>query len=393
MEPVTQSGKKVGERDAFKYSVFWAASTLISDAISGLRPEAFREDAGGAVTNLALPPWIKKPHAELRPSLVRKQIQLSALVRGNGYAQLIKTPNDTIVGMAPVHPDFVHCEWVPNMIGFQRRYRISGGPWLTNADIFHLQGPTMPGCATGMSIIAQAREAIGLGLTLEEFGARYFSQGSLAKTVIVVPGQTMKDDQAKQTVRNYERFHRGPGNWHRPALLNGPIGTDIRNISIPPEDAQFLQTREFQAMDVARWFRVPPHRVGIVSAQTSWGSGLAEANTAMVQDTYGPWITAWEELYTAYLPGGDGSGVQVRLNKSELLRGTFGEAAITWNALVMAGVATPNEARKALGLPRIDGGDTLKAGQSLTPGTPPGQNTNQGGAPAANPKGGTPNAA
>jgi len=362
----TASGKRVDEDVAFKYSVFWSGVTLIADAVASLTPEAFVESEDGKIDVRPLPQWIRKPHPELRPSLVRNQLQTSVLCHGNGYAQLLRrSSDDVIIGMVPLDTKTVHCEWVPKMEGVSRRYQINAGPWLGPREIFHLQGPTKPGKPTGMSVINAASESISLGLTLEEFGARYFSQGSFSKTVLVLPGKILDDNQVKQTIRNYERAHRGPTNWHRPSVLSGPQGTDLKTISIPPEDAQFLESREFQALDVARWLRVPPHKVGVISKETSWGSGLAEQNTSLVQSTYAPWIQRWEETYTAYSPGGDGLGLFIRLNKSELLRGTFAEAAETWTNLVKEGVATPNEARKNLGLPRIEGGDKLREGQTL----------------------------
>jgi HK97 family phage portal protein len=254
-------------------------------------------------------------------------------------------------------PARVECEWDVNRPGY-RRYRIDGGPWITSQEVFHVMGPSLPGEPVGLSVIRHAREAIGLGLTLEEFGARYFAQGSMAKVVIKVPNKQLGTEQAREIVNQYERFHRGPGNWHRPAILSG--GGEIQSISIPPEDAQFLESREFQALDITRWFRVPPHRVSIMTKQSSWGSGLAEENTAMVQHTFRPWIMRFEAAFTAYAPGGEDSGMRIRLNDASLLRGTFKEQVDAWSKAVVGLIATPNEARKALGLDPIEGGDELQ---------------------------------
>lgn len=372
--PSTASGKSIDEKEALKYGVVWASATLIADAVSYLTPEAFVIDpTTSQVSKSPLPRWIESPHPELRRGEVWNQLLLSALLWGNGYGLLIRRDSDgVIVGMLVLKPNDVTCEWDPNKKGY-RRYKVAGSnKWLSSGDILHIMGPAMPGCATGMSVIAQAREAIGLGMTLEEFGARYFSQGSMAKVVIKVPGKQLTEQQARDLVQTYERFHRGRGNWHRPAVLSGPAGTDIENISIPPEDAQFLQSREFQAIDVARWFRVPPHRVGIISKQSSWGSGLAEENTAMVQHTFRPWIRRLEDVFTQYSPGGEDRGLRIRLNDAELLRGTFKDQVEAWAAAVSGQIAVPNEARKALGLDPIEGGDQL-----VKPAAPPQQNGGQ----------------
>jgi HK97 family phage portal protein len=365
----TNSGKRVSEESALKHSVVWAAATLIADAVSMLPPESVREDpVTGRITPVALPGWIRSPHPEMRRMDVINQLILSVLLWGNAYALLIRRESDgMIVGMLPLDPRSVTCEWDPDRQGY-RRYKVDNGTWLTSAEIFHLQGPTLPGAAKGLSVIAQAREAIGLGLTLEEFGARYFSQGSAAKVIIKLP-KMYGDEQVKQVMRQYEMAHKGATNWHRPAVATG--GGDIVNVSIPPEDSQFLQSREFQAMDVARWFRVPPHRVGIVSAETSWGSGIAEQNMALHQTCFGPWIRRLEETFTSYAPWGEGRGIIIRLNAAESLRGTFKEQVEAWGAAVTAKIVTQNEARRALGLDPLPGGDTINEPPAPTPPAPP----------------------
>lgn len=352
------SGKTVNELNALKYSAVWACVTLIADAVSSLPPEAIVENPDtGSIVTVPLPQWIRRPHPALRRNEVWNQLLVSLLLWGNGYGLIARRPSDNVpVGLAPLDPMRVQCEWDPDRPGF-RRYRIDGGTWLTSQDVFHVMGPSLPGSATGMSVIRHAREAIGLGLTLEEFGSRYFAQGSMAKVVIKVPNKQLGTEQARDIVNMYERFHRGPGNWHRPAVLSG--GGEIQNISIPPDDAQFLQSREHQAVDITRWFRVPPHRVSIIAKQSSWGSGLAEENTAMVQNTYRPWIMRFESAFTAYVPGGEDSGMRIRLNDASLLRGSFKEQVDAWQKAVVGQIATPNEARNAIGLDPIEGGDKL----------------------------------
>jgi HK97 family phage portal protein len=351
----SNSGAFVNEENAFKFGVVYAAITLIADGVASLPPQAFTLGDDGTRTAQAIPQWIRKPHPEIRRFDVYAQILVSALTWGDGFAQFIRRPSDgVIIGLLPLAPDTVTAEWDPNKPGY-RRYKIeNNGPWLTSADIFHVQGPTLPGEATGMSVIRYAREAIGLGLTLEEYGARYFGQGSQAKIVLEIPSN-IDEVKAKDIVRTFERFHKGKNNWHRPAIVSG--GAKIHQISIPPDDAQFLQSRDFQAVEIARWFRVPPHRVGIVSKSTSWGSGLAEENMAMLQHTYRPWITRLQDALTMYAPGGQDLGTIIELDTSALLQGTFKEASDIWVGLFEKQVATKNETRQKLGLPKVPDGD------------------------------------
>lgn len=351
----TNSGSHVNETNAFKFGVVFAAITLIADGVASLPPRAYTEAEDGTRTAQTVPQWIRKPHPEIRRFDIFSQLIVSALAWGDGYARFIRRPSDgVIVGLMPLDPAEVQTEWDPEKPGY-RRYRVeSRGPWLSTYDIFHIQGPTLPGEATGMSVIRYAREAIGLGLTLEEYGARYFGQGSQAKIVLEIPNN-IDEPKAKDIVRTFERFHRGKNNWHRPAIVSG--GAKLHQISIPPDDAQFLQSREHQAIEIARWFRVPPHRVGIVSASTSWGSGLAEENMAMLQHTYRPWIMRLQDALTMYAPGGQDLGTLIELDTSALLQGTFKELAEVYSGLFEKKLVTKNEARIKLGLPKVDGGD------------------------------------
>lgn len=351
----TNSGNNVNEQGSFKMGVVFAAITLIADGVSSLPPRAYTENADGTRVATEVPQWIRKPHPEIRRAEIFGQLLMSAIAWGDGFALFQRRPSDgVIVGLQVLDPATVTVEWDPAKPGY-RRYRINGaGAWLTTYDVFHLQGPTLPGEAAGMSVIRYAREAIGLGLTLEEYGARYFGQGSQAKIVLELPGN-IDEPKAKEIVRTFERFHKGRNNWHRPAIVSG--GAKLHQVSITPDDAQFLQSRDFQAVEIARWFRVPPHRVGIVNKSTSWGSGLAEENMAMLQHTYRPWITRLQDAFSMYAPGGQTFGTLIELDTSALLQGTFKEQADIWTGLFEKQVVTKNEARQKLGLPKVEGGD------------------------------------
>jgi HK97 family phage portal protein len=219
----TVSGARVSEDTAFKYSVAYSAMTLIADAVSSLPPQAQKKSEDETLEPTRLPDWIRKPHPEQSRFDVWNQIMLSVLAWGNGYARIIRRPSDgVIVALDPLDPDSVTVEWDP-IRPLRRRYKIDhASEWLTSYEILHVQGPTLPGHAAGLSVIAQSREAIGLGLTLEEFGARYFGQGSQAKIVIEMPQKIDTADEAARIVKTFERFHKGRGNWHRPAIVSLP---------------------------------------------------------------------------------------------------------------------------------------------------------------------------
>jgi HK97 family phage portal protein len=361
----TFSGATVDNNSALTLSAVYAAATLIADAVASLPAEALSGDE-----RVELPQWIRSPNRDLRRFDFWNQMMLAVLLTGNAYAQFILRPSDAVpIGLDIIEPHRVHVEWNPRVPG-ERRYKVDNGEWLSRREMFHIQGPTMPGQVKGMSVVTVARESIALGLTLEEFGARYFGQGSQAKVVIEMP-QTANVDfkKAREIVKVFELFHKGRGNWHRPAVMSG--GAKLHNIQISPEDSQFLQSREFQLIEIARWFRVPPHRIGIISKSSSWGSGLAEENTAMVQHTFKPWILRVEEALSAYAPGPEGLGMKIRLVDSGLLRGTAKEQADLYIALYESKLITRDEGRVPLGFAPVGGEDGGFLTDPVPAATPP----------------------
>jgi len=347
--PNTNSGTRVDEESSLKQGVVYAAVTLISDGVASLKPRAYQEDSEGHHQYIPVPTWIQKPHPEIRRYEIFNQLLVSALLWGNGYALIIRRPSDDqIIGLRPLDPVRVRVEWNPDRPGY-RRYQINGSDaWLTSHDIFHLQGPTLPERPGGMSVIQHARESIGLGLTLEEFGARFFGQGAQHRVVIESPNN-LNYEQARNLADNYMHAHSGPSNWHGVSVASG--GSKIQTVTIPPNEAQFLDSRDFQGYEIARWFRVPPHRVGLVSKSTSWGSGLAEENLAMYQNTFRPWITRLEDALTAYTAYGQESGTRIELDTSEMLRGTFKELVTMAVELSSNDILNRTEARALIGYP------------------------------------------
>jgi HK97 family phage portal protein len=125
-------------------------------------------------------------------------------------------------------------------------------------DVMHIPGMRMPGSLKGLSPIAYARETIGLGLSAQRFGAAFFDNGALPSAVIEAPNE-MKQDAVDRFKAMWNDRHAGVGNAHKIGVLTQ--GATLNKVSIAPNDAQFLETRQFQVPDIARIFGVPPHLI------------------------------------------------------------------------------------------------------------------------------------
>ncbi|AVX21572.1 phage portal protein, HK97 family [Carboxydocella sporoproducens DSM 16521] len=159
--------------------------------------------------------------------------------------------------------------------------------------IFHIPGLGFDG-VKGLSPIAMAREAIGLALATEEFGARFFGNGARPGGILEHPG-VVKDPEKLR--KSWEEVYKGLQNSHKIAVLEE--GMKYHEIGIPPEDAQFLEIRQFQLNEICRIFRVPPHLVGDLTRATF--SNIEHQSIEFVVHTIRPWLVRWEQAITKCL--------------------------------------------------------------------------------------------
>jgi len=165
--------------------------------------------------------------------------------------------------------------------------------------IWHIPGLGFDGLV-GYSPIQLAREAIGLSLATEEFGARFFGNGARTSGVLKHPNKLSKpaEDRFRES---WNEMHQGLSNQHRIAILEE--GMEYQQISIPPEDAQFLETRKFQTNEIARFFHIPPHMIGDLDRATF--GNIEQQSLEFVIYTLRPWLVRWEQSAHLKLMGPD----------------------------------------------------------------------------------------
>jgi HK97 family phage portal protein len=182
------------------------------------------------------------------------------------------------------------------------RYRIANPTKGTESvlrpdQILHFQGLSGDG-VWGYSVIRKAREALGLGLATEKFGAAFFGQGASFGGILTHPARL--SDPARENLRkSINDRHQGVERAHNFIILEEGLKYD--RLGIPPEDAQFLETRKFQLNEVARMFGCPPHMIGDVERSTSWGTGIEQQGIGFVTYTMRRWFVRWEQELTRKL--------------------------------------------------------------------------------------------
>lgn len=320
-DPVNvHAGVPVSQESALRLSVVWRCVRLISETLAALPAEAVRA-VGNVRQPVDRPPrWLEMPNPETNWFEFAERIYESLLMDGNAF--ILITGRDATgypAELWTLHPSQVAVRkregrvqfvWEGNTV--LSRY----GPTNPAGDVLHIRLASAGGLR-GLSPIEAARQSIGLGLVTEKFGARFFGKGQQMSGVIQLPAdQPARSREHIELMKDsWEEAHAGSDRAHRPAVLTG--GATWQGITIPPEDAQFLQTRSFQVEDIAsRFFGVPPNFVGLTEKQTSWGTGLQEQSLAFLRFTLLPHLVRFETAFTSLLPRGQFT----RLNQRALLR-------------------------------------------------------------------------
>jgi HK97 family phage portal protein len=230
------------------------------------------------------------------------RVIISLLTDGNAFLFTLRNDRGEVQALYCLHPSYVRI--LDGPLG-DNRYEVADDRGVVQGvydrtEILHVPAFTVPGKTRGLSPIDNAREAIGLGLTAEEFGARFFEQGTTMAGVIEHPGSP-KPDEAILLRNMFRKSHAGVKNSHSVGVLTG--GASFKPITITPEQAQFLETRRFQKAEIALLYRVPAYLVDSQVTST-WGSGVEEQNKFFVDQTLMPWIVRIEQAVSTFLlPG------------------------------------------------------------------------------------------
>lgn len=347
------AGAVVNERTALGLTAFYACVRLIADSIASLPWDAYRKVDGRRVEVDPQPSLLKSPGPDMTRFDWVHMGMVSMLVRGNFYGQILeRDPLGYPTSILPLHPDDVRIERDPET--FRKRIHI-GSTTIPTADLFHVPAFRLPGQDVGLSPVAMARHSLGLGLAAQDYGARWFRDGAAPSSVLETE-QALTDDQVKQVQRSWISSH---GGRRRPAVLSG--GFTWKPITITPEESQFLQTRQHQALEACQLMGVPPHMVAIIDKSTSWGTGIEQQSIGFVTYTLRSWLTRFEAALDTVTPRGQ----FVKFNVDGLLRGDIKSRYDAYRVAIDGGWASPDEVRALEDKAPVPGGAGAKFRQPL----------------------------
>ena len=325
----TTSGKPVNETTAMQTTAVYACVRILSEAIASLPIHVYQYKEGGGKEMVVDHPLYQVLHDEPNPEMTsfvfRETLMSHLLIWGNAYAQIIRDGAGRVLGLYPL---------LPNKMDVQRddrgeiyyvysrssdenpTFKEYGDIVLKKDDVLHIPGLGFDGLI-GYSPIAMAKNAVGMTLACEEYGASFFANGANPGGVLEHPGVLKDPSKVRES---WNAVYRGTNNAHKIAVLEE--GMKYQQIGIPPEEAQFLETRKFQINEIARLYRIPPHMIGDLDKSTF--SNIEQQSLEFVKYTLDPWVIRWEQsLQKALLLPGEKGKYFIRLNVDGLLRGDY----------------------------------------------------------------------
>lgn len=375
--PPTSSGVHVTPLTAMRVTVVYACLRILADSIAQIplhfyeRTDESSSQKRRATTHPLYRLLHDRPNSEQTAFEFRKLMQAWLAARGNAYAWIEFNRNADPIGLWPLHPTTVEPKRRENE---SIVYRVRDAKGKTTEypawRILHLKGLCDDGLL-GLGPIAQARESIGMALAAEQYGARFFGNDARPSIVFQVPGRMAAEDK-KRYIDAWATEY-GRGGQHRPAVLDQ--GMTLNPFGVAPEDAQFLETRQFQVEEIARLFGVPPHMVGAVDKATSWGTGIEQQSIGFVTFTLGPWMTCWEQgLSRALLKESERDKYFFEFMADSLVRGDMKSRYDAYWIGRQMGVWSANDIRDRENANRLPGeiGDIYWQPSNMTPaGTQP----------------------
>ncbi|SDN78533.1 phage portal protein [Acetanaerobacterium elongatum] len=371
----TSAGKPVNEQTAMQMTAVYSCVRILSETVAGLPLHVYKyNDNGGKEKHLTHPIYKllhDEPNPEMTSFAFRETLMSHLLLWGNAYAQIIRNARGEVLALYPLMPNKMTVDRDSNgRLFYVYQRSTEDNPslgkdsqvYLAPSDVLHIPGLGFDGLV-GYSPIAMAKNAVGLAIATEEYGAKFFANGAAPGGVLEHPG-TIKDPQ--RIKESWNAAYQGSTNAHRVAVLEE--GMKYQSIGISPEQAQFLETRKFQINEIARIFRVPPHM--LADLEKSSFSNIEQQSLEFVKYTLDPWVVRWEQsMCRALLSPSEKPKVFIKFNVDGLLRGDYQSRMNGYATARQNGWMSANDIRELENLDRIPaelGGDLYLINGAMT---------------------------
>lgn len=311
------AGVDVTPETAMSFTPVRAAVNCLSTQVAALKFQTYRRLPGGGKVTAPEHPTSAlisiEPNPEISAYRFRQALMAHVLQYGNGYAEIIRDGAGRPMALSLLDPRTTKPR---RQADGSLYYDLGKGRYLLPENVIHVAGLGFDGLM-GYSPIDQCREAIGLGIALERFGAAYFGNGAKGGMIIKHPSK-VGEEALKNLKKSINEIHQGPHNAHKLIVLEE--GMDWSQTSTPPNEAQFLESRNFLVVEIARVFGLPPHKLQDYSRATF--SNIEESNIDFYISSIMTWAMTIEAEFTRKLFYGADRGIYfVEHDMNSLLRG------------------------------------------------------------------------
>jgi HK97 family phage portal protein len=360
----TASGVEVTTEGSLSSVAVYACVRILAETVASLPLIVYERQGKGKDRAVKHPLYTllhDLPNKEMTSFELRETLMGHVALWGNAYAEIEYNKAGRIIGLWPLRPDKVEVKRVNGQLIYYVKVNAETIP-LAKQQVLHLRGLGSDG-VKGYSPITLARQAIGLTLATEEFGARFFGNGARPGLILEHPGQLSETAQGRLKAA-IGREHQGLSNAHRLMVLEE--GMKVHEVGIPPEDAQFLETRKFQTTEIARLYRIPPHMLADLERATF--SNIEHQSIEFVTHTIRPWLVRWEQAINRdlLLPTERSTYFAEHLIDG-LLRGDIASRYQAYSIGRQNGWLSANDIREKENMNPIEGGDVYLIPLNMIP--------------------------
>lgn len=358
------SGQTVNEFSAMRVSAVYACVRILAESIAALPLHVYRYNDGGKERDFNHPLYFllhDAPNAEMTSFTFREVMTVNLVLWGNCYAYIHRNNGGRVIGLYPLMSNRMTVErdenneivyrYTPSTA--DKQFDKSAQVTLQRHEVLHIPALGFNGLI-GFSPIAMARNAIGVAIATEEFGAKFFENGARPSGVLTHPSTIKDPDKLRE---EWQKVYGGSENSGKVAVLEE--GMKYESISIPPNDAQFLDTRKFQINEIARIFRIPPHMLADLERATF--SNITHQSLEFVMYSLMPWLTRWEQsMNKALFLQSERGKYFVKFSVEGLLRGDYETRMRGYQLAIQNGIMSVNEVRELEDfnkIPADEGGD------------------------------------
>ncbi|QIP54974.1 phage portal protein [Hafnia alvei] len=360
----TYAGKRVSPQLAMQLTAVFGCVRVLAESVGMLPCSLYEQlDRGSkkAIKERLYKLLSVKPNGYMTPQEFWELLIACLCLRGNFFAYKVMALGE-VVELLPLDPGSVvaklNSQWEPV---YQVTFPDGSSDTLSQKEIWHVRIFTLDGL-NGLSPIAYARQAIGLGMATEEHGSRLFSNGAVTSGVLETD-QTLSDEAFNRLKADFEDRHQGLANAHKPMILE--MGLKWNQISLSAEDAQFLETRKFQLEEICRIFRVPMHLVQNTDRATF--NNIENLGIGFINYSLVPYLTRIEQRINLGLVKASKQGqLYAKFNVGALLRGDMKSRFEAYATAINWGMYSPNDCLELEDRNPRPGGDVYLTPMNMT---------------------------